>query len=95
MDDTEGKEMTGMQKETVGTVIADTKLWWCKINRKAVRMHALDGADFPHLIRVRYVAEGREYVVRKLIGTSRTCPQVGQTVTVYYQSERPSKCSIV
>ena len=33
-----------MDKQTTGTVIAATKQWWMKVNRKPVRMHALDGS---------------------------------------------------
>ena len=36
-----------MDKQTAGTVVATTKQWWLKVNRKPMRMHALDGAEFP------------------------------------------------
>lgn len=83
-----------MQQTTTGTVVSDTKLWWCKINRKPVRLHAMDGADFPHIIRVRYTVNGTEYTKRKFFGTSCGCPQVGQTVCVRYQTDHPAKCEI-
>ena len=35
-----------MDKQTAGTVVATTKQWWLKVNRKPIRMHALDGAEF-------------------------------------------------
>ena len=31
-----------MDKQTAGTVVATTKQWWLKVNRKPMRMHALD-----------------------------------------------------
>ena len=43
-----------MEKETTGTVISVTKQWWLKVNRKPVRAHAMDGAAFPHTIKVKY-----------------------------------------
>jgi hypothetical protein len=42
-----------MEKETMGTVISVTKQWWLKVNRKPVRAHAMDGAAFPHTIKVK------------------------------------------
>ena len=43
-----------MEKETMGTVISVTKQWWLKINNKSTRVHAMDGATFPFLIKVKY-----------------------------------------
>ena len=37
-----------MDKETIGTVISVKKKWWLKVNAKRVRLHAMDGAIFPH-----------------------------------------------
>ena len=42
-----------MQKETTGTVISVPKQWWLKVNRKPVRNHAMDGAAFTHIIKVK------------------------------------------
>lgn len=39
-----------MEKETMGTVISVIKQWWLKVNRKPARVHAMDGAAFPHTI---------------------------------------------
>ena len=38
-----------MEKETMGTVISVIKQWWLKVNRKPARVHAMDGAAFPHV----------------------------------------------
>lgn len=54
-----------MEKTTVGTVISVKKQWWLKVNTKPVRMHALDGATFPHIITVKYSVNGQEYTRRK------------------------------
>ncbi len=42
-----------MEKETMGTVISVIKQWWLKVNRKPARVHAMDGAAFPHTIKVK------------------------------------------
>ena len=54
-----------MEKETMGTVISVIKQWWLKVNRKPARVHAMDGAAFPHTIKVKYTIDGKEYICRK------------------------------
>ena len=44
-----------------GTVINAKKLWWIKINKKVIRIHALDGATFPCVVKVKYKVENMEY----------------------------------
>ena len=80
-----------MDKETLGTVVSVKKQWWLKINTKPVRMHALDGATFPHIIKVQYTVDGNEYIIRKWIRASDPAPAVGSTVTVCYPEKKPSK----
>ena len=46
-----------MDKQTAGTVVATTKQWWLKVNRKPIRMHALDGAEFPYIIKIEYTVD--------------------------------------
>ena len=84
-----------MHKETMGTVISLAKQWWLKINTKPIRMHALDGAAFPHIIKVQYTVEGTEYVKRKWIGAGKSVPAVGSPVKVRYSAENPGKAEIV
>lgn len=84
-----------MYKETLGTVISVAKQWWLKINTKPIRLHALDGAAFPHIIKVQYTADGTEYVKRKWIGAGRSVPAVGDLVKVRYRAENPGKTEIV
>jgi len=57
-----------VDKETKGTVVSVAKQWWLKINTKPVRLHPLDGAIFPHIIKVSYTVDGVEYTKRKWIG---------------------------
>lgn len=80
-----------MEEKTVGTVISVKKQWWLKINTKAIRLGAMDGAIFPHIVKIRYTANGREYVKRKWLGARITPPTVGETVAVAYSKDKPSK----
>ncbi len=50
-----------MDKQTTGTVIAAAKQWWMKVNRKPMRMHALDGAEFPYIVKIEYIVDGKAY----------------------------------
>ena len=84
-----------MGKETTGTVISVVKQWWLKINTKPIRLHALDGATFPYIIKVQYTVEGIEYVKRKWIGAGRSVPAVGDLLKVLYSAETPGKAEIV
>lgn len=84
-----------MKQETVGTVVSVTKQWWCKVNRKPVRLHPLDGACFPYVIKVTYTVEGRVYTKRKWIGPGRPVSGVGSDVKVRYPAGRPSRGKVL
>ena len=84
-----------MDKQTTGTVIAATKQWWMKVNRKPMRMHALDGAEFPYIIKIEYTVDGKAYTKRKLINAGDPVPKIGSSVQVMYNSEKPSKAKIL
>ena len=84
-----------MDKETLATVISVQKQWWLKINTKPVRTHALDGAIFPHIIKVQYSVNGKTYTKRKWIGASCSVPAVGSSVTVLYCESNPAKAKIL
>ena len=73
-----------MEKETIGTIISVTKQWWLKVNRKSVRIHAMDGADFPYIIKIKYTIEGKDYICRKCIGAGKKIPDKGATIKVIY-----------
>ena len=83
-----------MEKLTTGTVISVAKQWWLKVNTKPIRMHALDGATFPHIIRVKYMVDSTEYIKRKWIHAGHRVPAVGSTLKVCYHTEKPSKARI-
>ena len=84
-----------MDKETIGTVLSVAKQWWLKVNTKPVRMGTLDGATFPHIIKVQYVADGKTYTKRKWIGAGKSVPAVGSKLTVLYCSDKPTKAKIL
>ena len=84
-----------MDKETMGTVISVKKQWWLKINTKPVRTHALDGAIFPHIIKVQYTVDGKTYAKRKWIGANSHPPVAGSSVTVLYYGNNPNKAKIL
>ena len=84
-----------MNKETIGTVLSVTRLWWLKVNTKPIRMRALDGATFPHIIKVQYVVDGKNYTKRKWIGAGKSVPAVGSNLTVLYCTDKPSEAKIL
>lgn len=84
-----------MEKETMGTVISVAKQWWLKVNTKAIRLGALDGATFPHIIKVQYVVDETTYIKRKWIGAGQPVPAVGSSLTVRYNAEKPSKAKVL
>ena len=83
-----------MEKETTGTVISVTKQWWLKVNRKPVRTHAMDGAAFPHIIKVKYTIGVKDYTCQKWIGAGNKIPDKGTTIKVIYCEDKPSKARI-
>ena len=84
-----------MDKETIGIVMAVARQWWLKVNTKAVRMGPMDGATFPHIIKVQYIVEGNTYTKRKWIGAGKAVPAVGSKLTVLYCSNKPNKAKIL
>ena len=84
-----------MDKETVGTVLSVAKQWWLKVNTKPIRIGTLDGAIFPHIIKVQYTVGGDTYTKRKWIGAGKPVPAVGSKLTVLYCADKPSKAKIL
>ena len=84
-----------MQKRTVGTIISVKKQWWLKINTKAFRSGPLDGALFPHIVRVKYRVDGVEYIKCKWIGAAYPVPVAGDTVQLVFEEGRPEKVKIL
>ena len=83
-----------MEKKTQGKVIGAARQWWLKINRKPVRGHALDGAEFPYIIKIRYTVGEKEYTKRKWIPAGKEVPQLGSRVTVVYKEKNSKKAKV-
>ena len=84
-----------MDKQTEGTIISVRKQWWLSIRTKALRTGPLDGTVFPHIAKVRYTVDGKEYIRRIWIHAGLPVPKVGSTVQVLYNSDRPSKAKVM
>lgn len=84
-----------MEKETTGTVVSVAKQWWLKVNTKPVRLHSMDGATFPHIIKVKYAVDEKEYICRKWINAGHRVPGEGTMIKVVYRTDKPSKAKVV
>ncbi len=83
-----------MEQKTTGKVISASKLWFIKKNTKAVRTHALDGAEFPHMIKLEYTVNAVKYTKRKYIKAGLECPQISEEIPIFYDSDNHAKCRI-
>lgn len=77
-----------------GTVTEVKTCWWIKINTKAFRRHALDGASFPRIIYFSYRVNGVMYRGRSCVSWYLRCPDAHETVAVYYDRDQPEKCAV-
>lgn len=84
-----------MDRETVGTIVAVHRQWWLKINKMPVRVRGTDGAVFPHILKVKYTVDGKDYFKKKWIRAGTTVPCVGNTAAVLYRGDKPSKAKVV
>ena len=80
-----------MEKRTTGTILSVKKQWWLKINTKPVRIGVLDGAIFPHVVKVKYIADGNELIKKKWLSAWTKPPCVNDPVTVIYREDKPAK----
>ena len=83
-----------MDKKTFGTILSVKRQWWLKINTKSFRKGPLDGATFPHIVKVKYSVDGNDIIKNKWLGASVTPPCVGDKVTVVYREDNPTKFSL-
>lgn len=84
-----------LNKEIKGTVIKVSKQWWLKVNRQSIRLHALDGAEFPYIIKVKYVVAGNELFKHKWINPGKPVPQLGEEIVVIYDESKPKKAKVI
>lgn len=83
-----------MYGKTVGTVTRVSRQWWLKVNTKAVRAFGGDGAQYPHVVTVKYTVDGKEYTKLKWLSAGTPVPALGASVTVSYCKEKPAKAII-
>ena len=82
-------------QKTEGVVTQVKTCWWLKVNTKMVRLHSMDGARFPHIIKVQYTVDGNEYTKRKWLSSEQPVPHVGDSRTVLYCSDNPGKAKVL
>ena len=87
-------EIISENKKATGTVTAVKTCWWIKINTKAARLHALDGAKFPHIIRFTYTVNGAAYQGSSCVDWHLRCPDKGERVTVFYDENNPARYAV-
>lgn len=83
-----------MEKEITGKVTGVAKQWWLKVNTKPIRLKFMDGAVFPHIIKVVYSVDGKEYTKRKWLSAGIIPPNINDTVKVFIDENKPSKAKI-
>ena len=83
-----------MLNTTTGTVLSVKKLWWLRLSTKAVHLGAQDGALFPHILKIRYMADWMEYTKNKWVLTKKPIPQEGDTVQLIYDDLKPEKIKL-
>lgn len=82
-------------KETKGIVTEVKRCWWLKVNTKAVRKGALDGALFPHIIHFTYSVNGQTYTGKRYVNWNKRCPAKDERLTVYYEEASPEKYAVI
>lgn len=75
-----------------GTVTGVKRCWWLKVNTRAARYSALDGARFPHSVSYRYAAEGAVHTGKERLSWRLDPPEMGAEVQVRYDPAAPG-CS--
>ena len=83
-----------MDNQTEGIVVSVKKQWWLSVRTKALRTGPLDGTVFPHIMKVKYTVDGKEYTKRKWIHAGLPVPKVGSAAQVTYDSEKPSRAKV-
>ena len=89
------EKIVSENKKTTGTVTAVKTCWWIKINTKPARLHALDGAKFPHIIHFTYAVNGAAYRGSSCIDWHLRCPSTGEAITVFYSENDPAKYAAI
>ena len=84
-----------MDKQTEGIVVSVKKQWWLSVRTKSFKTGPLDGTVFPHIMKVKYTSDGKEYVRRVWIHAGMPVPAEGSKVRVVYRADKPSKAKVM
>jgi hypothetical protein len=53
-----------------------------------------DGAIFPHIIKVKYSVDGKDYTTRKWLSAGIAPPYIGEQISITYDDMNPKKATI-
>lgn len=88
------KRSMHINKTAIGTVEKVSRQWWLKVNTQAMRILGGNGAQYPHIISVKYSVGVKEYTKRKWLSAGKSVPEVGKRLTVSYCEDKPAKAII-
>lgn len=88
------EEIISENHRTSGIITAVKDCWWIKVNTKAFRRHALDGAKFPHIIYFTYTVNGAAYQGSSCVDWHLRRPCKGERITVFYDKSDPAKYTV-
>ena len=88
------KKMIADSCKTVGRVAAVRRCRWLRAGARLVSVQAPGEAEFPHIVTYVYEVDGTEYRKKKFVGWRVRSPRVGDAVTVYYDTAKPSRHGI-
>ena len=66
-----------------------SRCWWLTVNTKPLRRYSGDGAVYPYIITFVYSVGSISYEGKRYIPIRYRVPQVGETINIYYDPERP------
>lgn len=75
----------------MGTVVSAAKQWWLKVSNKPMRTHALDGAVFPYIIKVKYTVDEKDFTCRKWINAGNRTRRKGALLRSFMRKIGPPK----
>jgi len=81
--------------KTEGIIYKVSTCYWFKVNTKAVRAYASDGAVYPHIIHFTYSVDNKEYNGKRYVQWNKRCPYEGEKITVYYEAKKPDNYAVI
>ena len=77
-----------MEKETTGVVVSVSS-----IPLLGIRLPFSDAFLCPHIMKVKYTVDGKDYHKRLWIGRDAPVPEVGSSLKVLYCTQKPTKAN--